>query len=92
MASSHATSSSAPAQPTEEDMTQAQRRTHLHRIKPGAKVTLMRYLQDLNEAETPASPITPKFHTGRLPNSKAADGKPRLLLMGQRRYVSSEEF
>lgn len=44
---------------------------------------------NLEQAEAPASPITPKYHTGRLPNSKAADGKPRLLLMGQRRSGKS---
>jgi Ras-related GTP-binding protein C/D len=48
----------------------------------------MRYLQDLPDAEVPhTDPVPPRFHTGRLPNSKAGDGKPRLLLMGQRRYV-----
>lgn len=56
-----------------------------YRCKPTVKLTLMRYLQDLQDAETPSSPTTPKYHTGRLPNSKAGDGKPRLLLMGQRR-------
>lgn len=33
----------------------------------------------------PSSPARPKFNTGRLPNTKASEGKPRLLLMGQRR-------
>lgn len=55
------------------------------RFKPAAKLTLMRYLQDLQNAEIPPSPVTPRYHTGRLPNSKVGDGKPRLLLMGQRR-------
>jgi Ras-related GTP-binding protein C/D len=60
------------------------------RLKPGAQLTLMRYLQDLPDAEVPhTDPVPPRFHTGRLPNSKAGDGKPRLLLMGQRRYVMS---
>ncbi|PVH93167.1 ras-related GTP-binding protein-like protein C [Periconia macrospinosa] len=50
----------------------------------------MRYLQDLPEAEVPhTDPVPPRFHTGRLPNSKAGDGKPRLLLMGQRRSGKS---
>lgn len=58
------------------------------RLKPGAQLTLMRYLQDLPDAEVPPTdPVPPRFHTGRLPNSKAGDGKPRLLLMGQRRCV-----
>ena len=58
------------------------------RLKPGAQLTMMRYLQDLPDAEVPQSdPVPPRFHTGRLPNSKAGDGKPRLLLMGQRRCV-----
>lgn len=59
------------------------------RLKPGAQLTMMRYLQDLPDAEAPQTdPVPPRFHTGRLPNSKAGDGKPRLLLMGQRRYDS----
>jgi hypothetical protein len=45
---------------------------------------LMRYLQDLPDADKPVSPIQPKFHTGKIPNSKVGDGKPRLMLMGQR--------
>ncbi|KAL1598601.1 GTP-binding protein gtr2 [Paraconiothyrium brasiliense] len=60
------------------------------RLKPGAQLTLMRYLQDLPDAEVPhTDPVPPRFHTGRLPNSKAGDGKPRLLLMGQRRSGKS---
>ncbi|KAF2241138.1 hypothetical protein BU26DRAFT_180858 [Trematosphaeria pertusa] len=59
------------------------------RLKPGAQLTLMRYLQDLPDAEVPPTdPVPPRYHTGRLPNSKAGDGKPRLLLMGQRRCAS----
>lgn len=53
----------------------------------GAKLTIERYLQDLHDAETPSSPVTHKYHTGRLPNGKVGDNKPRLLLMGQRRYA-----
>ena len=56
------------------------------RLKPAAQLTLMRYLQDLPDADVPPSPVHPRYHTGRLPNgSKSGDGKPRLLLMGQRR-------
>ena len=44
-----------------------------------------RFLQDLAHAEQPAVDFPPQYHTGRVPNSKAGDGKPRLLLMGQRR-------
>ncbi|KAL5465228.1 hypothetical protein PMIN06_000711 [Paraphaeosphaeria minitans] len=45
-------------------------------------------MEDLPDAEVPhTEPVPPRFHTGRLPNSKAGDGKPRLLLMGQRRCV-----
>lgn len=63
------------------------------RLKPGAQLTLMRYLQDLPDAEVPhTDPEPPRFHTGRLPNSKAGDGKPRLLLMGQRRYALSVKW
>ncbi|CAI6336538.1 unnamed protein product [Periconia digitata] len=47
-------------------------------------------MEDLPEAEVPhTDPVPPRFHTGRLPNSKAGDGKPRLLLMGQRRSGKS---
>ncbi|KIW04776.1 hypothetical protein, variant [Verruconis gallopava] len=44
---------------------------------------------NLEQAESPASSAAPKYHTGKLPNSKVADGKPRLLLMGQRRSGKS---
>jgi len=44
-----------------------------------------RYLQDLPNAEQPDVELPAQYHTGRVPNSKAGDGKPRLLLMGQRR-------
>jgi Ras-related GTP-binding protein C/D len=47
-----------------------------------------RFLQDLPNAEQPPVDYPPQYHTGRVPNSKAGDGKPRLLLMGQRRYVA----
>jgi len=57
----------------------------LSKINPGARLTLERFLQDLPNADTPANPIPPKYHTGKIPNSKTGDGKPRLLLMGQRR-------
>ncbi|KAI9748576.1 MAG: hypothetical protein M1815_003127 [Lichina confinis] len=36
-----------------------------------------------------ASPAKPKFNTGKLPNAKPGEGKPRLLLMGQRRSGKS---
>ena len=49
------------------------------------ELTLMRYLQELQDADIPPGPSQPQFHTGRLPNSRTKDGKPRLLLMGQRR-------
>ncbi|KAF2423490.1 ras-related GTP-binding protein-like protein C [Tothia fuscella] len=41
----------------------------------------------LDDADTPSP--APRFHTGKLPNSKTQDGKPRLLLMGQRRSGKS---
>src|ERR1700750_3347388 len=54
---------------------------------------LMQYLQELPDADKPhGHPGTPKFHTGKLPNSKVGDGKPRLLLMGQRRYDIISEY
>lgn len=49
------------------------------------ELMLMRFLQELRDADVPQSPSQPQFHTGRLPNSRTKDGKPRLLLMGQRR-------
>ena len=55
------------------------------RFKSASELTMERYLQDLEHAETPPDPIQNQYHTGRIPNSKAGDGKPRLLLMGQRR-------
>ncbi|KAF2744017.1 hypothetical protein M011DRAFT_470912 [Sporormia fimetaria CBS 119925] len=45
-------------------------------------------MEDLPDADVPHTEVPPRFHTGRLPNSKAQDGKPRLLLMGQRRCVA----
>jgi len=56
-------------------------------LKPSAQLTMDRFLQDLAHAEQPPVDFPPQYHTGRVPNSKAGDGKPRLLLMGQRRYV-----
>lgn len=54
-------------------------------LDPRAQLTMERFLQDLPNAEEPPQEFPPQYHTGRLPNSKAGDGKPRLLLMGQRR-------
>jgi Ras-related GTP-binding protein C/D len=54
-------------------------------LKPSAQLTMARFLQDLPNAEEPPVDFAPQYHTGRVPNSKAGDGKPRLLLMGQRR-------
>lgn len=71
----------------DQDSNDGERRDSLPQIKPGARLTLERYLQDLPNADIPAVPIPPKYHTGKIPNSKTGDGKPRLLLMGQRRYV-----
>lgn len=59
------------------------------RLDPSAQLTLMRYLQDLPDADIPPSTATNRYHTGRVPNSKSGDGKPRLLLMGQRRSGKS---
>jgi Ras-related GTP-binding protein C/D len=54
-------------------------------LDPRAQLTMDRFLQDLPNAEQPPQEFPPQYHTGRMPNSKAGDGKPRLLLMGQRR-------
>lgn len=55
------------------------------KLKPSAQLTMDRFLQDLSNADQPPVDFPPQYHTGRVPNSKAGDGKPRLLLMGQRR-------
>lgn len=54
-------------------------------LKPGAQLTMERFLQDLPSADQPPVDFNQQYHTGRVPNSKGRDGKPRLLLMGQRR-------
>lgn len=54
-------------------------------LKPGAQLTMERFLQDLPSADQPPVDFSQQYHTGRVPNSKGRDGKPRLLLMGQRR-------
>ena len=54
-------------------------------LKRGAQLTMERFLQDLPNADQPPNDFSQQYHTGRVPNSKGRDGKPRLLLMGQRR-------
>jgi len=54
------------------------------RVKTPAEKSLQRILQ--NEPGAAAAPENrPQYHTGRMPNSKLGDNKPRLLLMGQKR-------
>ncbi|KAI9878823.1 MAG: hypothetical protein M1830_010392 [Pleopsidium flavum] len=53
-----------------------------------AEIALQRILQDHPNAN-PATASRPQYHTGRLPNSKLGDNKPRLLLMGQKRSGKS---
>jgi hypothetical protein len=49
-------------------------------------------MPDEGESEpAPASPAKAKFNTGKLPNPKSEEGKPRLLLVGQRRYTMTHE-
>ncbi|KAF2673516.1 hypothetical protein BT63DRAFT_397377 [Microthyrium microscopicum] len=55
-------------------------------VDQSAQQTLIRYLQDLPEADKPSASNAPSRKT---PNSRANDGKPRLLLMGQRRSGKS---
>jgi hypothetical protein len=74
----------------DQDSREGNRRDSLTQFSPGARLTIERYLQDLANADTPPVTIAPKYHTGKIPNSKSRDGKPRLLLMGQRRYVSCD--
>ena len=57
-----------------------------------ASETLTRFLQGLPEAEHPdPSPEVrgPQYHTGRVPNGANTGHNARLLLMGQRRYIST---
>ena len=58
-------------------------------FESGSELTMQRYLQALDDAEVPEEAIKQQYHTGKLPNSKVQDGKPRLLLMGQKRYGST---
>ncbi|KAI9721803.1 MAG: GTP-binding protein gtr2 [Candelaria pacifica] len=75
---------STPAQRHEVDSQEEQRPR-----KTAATLTLERYLQDQATADDPNAFGKPLFHTGRLPNGKLGDQKPRLLLMGQRRSGKS---
>jgi Ras-related GTP-binding protein C/D len=56
-------------------------------VEDEAQQTLIRYLQDLPNADAPTDGGPLPLHSGILPNSKSASDKPRLLLMGQRRHV-----
>lgn len=57
------------------------------RVKTPAEKSLQRILQNQPGASSgPSAPQPrPQYHTGRMPNSKLGDNKPRLLLMGQKR-------
>ncbi|MCJ1361983.1 hypothetical protein MMC16_001084 [Acarospora aff. strigata] len=46
-------------------------------------------LQRVLQTQPSAPPVPPQYHTGRMPNSKLGDNKPRLLLMGQKRSGKS---
>lgn len=69
----------------EKEQEQEQLQASPSNLKPGALLTLERFLQDLPNAEQPPVEHQTQYHTGRLPNSRAGEGKPRLLLMGQKR-------
>ena len=58
------------------------------RVKTPAEKSLQRVLQT-EAGATPAPETRPQYHTGRMPNSKLGDNKPRLLLMGQKRWACS---
>ncbi|KAI9730081.1 MAG: hypothetical protein M1834_006073 [Cirrosporium novae-zelandiae] len=61
-------------------------------IRSEAEIMLMRFMQDQRQPDLPQDPqsaFRPKYHTGKLPNSKLGESKPRLLLMGQRRSGKS---
>lgn len=70
-----------------QDEGNAQGSTSSSLLNKSAQLTMDRFLQDLPNAEQPPVDFPPQYHTGRVPNSKAGDGKPRLLLMGQRRQA-----
>lgn len=55
------------------------------RLLTEAELSLQRVLQQDQPHADPATETRPQYHTGRLPNSKLGDNKPRLLLMGQKR-------
>ena len=51
---------------------------------------LMSYIQDQSDADLPdLSPeaAAQRYHTGRVPNGGRGRVRPKLMLMGQRRYV-----
>lgn len=70
---------------SDEETGQSQTSASSSLLNPSAQLTMDRFLQDLPNAEQPDVEMPAQYHTGRVPNSKAGDGKPRLLLMGQRR-------
>lgn len=52
---------------------------------------LMSYIQDQTSADFPdmsAEISNSQFHTGRLPNGAKSRNRPKLMLMGQRRYAN----
>lgn len=52
---------------------------------------LMSYIQDQTSADFPdmsAEVSNSQFHTGRLPNGAKSRNRPKLMLMGQRRYAN----
>jgi hypothetical protein len=55
------------------------------------KRTLIRYLQDLPDADKPPTSALAQA-SNKQQNSKSSNGKPKLVLMGQRRYVSLYKY
>jgi hypothetical protein len=55
---------------------------------------LMSYIQDQTSADFPdmsAEVSNSQFHTGRLPNGAKSRNRPKLMLMGQRRYANQHD-
>jgi hypothetical protein len=60
--------------------------TLLSNVDHKTKRTLIRYLQDLPDADKPATPALAQA-SSKQQSSDSSNGKPKLVLMGQRRYV-----
>jgi len=55
-----------------------------------ARKLILKHAQDYSEADKPSSSNQSNLNAAKSLGSSASDGKPRLLLMGQRRYKLSK--